>query len=185
MQLPDLDGNAAVESEQTISTEMIRDLCAYTLQQIQPRLNSFDDVVTATRKVLACAHSDMEDYNAAADALIAIDPGSQTKNLAVKEKIEIFLQISQFYLEDEESTKVGLKKKQDNGRSFPYFTPVHPRWALSGMHSVLRASCFVTACCALRTAGLVGFMLWCALDVDCARHTLSNRPTLTSSGRQC
>lgn len=105
LQLPDLDGNAAVESEQTISTEVVRDTCNFILQQIQPRLNSFDDVVTATRKVLACAHSELEDYAAAADALIAIDPGSQTKNLGVKEKIEIFLQISQFYLEDEESTK--------------------------------------------------------------------------------
>ena len=88
MQLPDLDGNAAARgaSDQTISTELIREMCGFTLTAIQPRLNSFDDVVTATRKVLACAHSELEDYAAAADALIAIDPGSQTKNLARQKK---------------------------------------------------------------------------------------------------
>jgi COP9 signalosome complex subunit 4 len=89
----------------TFLLQVIRDLCVFTLSKIQPRLNSFDDVITVTRKALAAAHMELENYSAAAEALIAIDPGAQTKNLSVKEKIEIFLHIAQFFLEDEESMK--------------------------------------------------------------------------------
>lgn len=104
-QLPSLDGEDPVATDPCIGAEGIRELCLSTLTKIQPRLNSFDDVITVIRKALAAAYMELEDYSAAADALIAIDPGAQTKNLTIREKIEIFLHIAQFYLEDEEALK--------------------------------------------------------------------------------
>jgi len=88
-----------------LSADMHKDIAHYALEKIQPRVVAFEQQVSQIRLALAKLYEEEEEWKEAAKVLIAIPLDSGQTVLDPEYKVNIYVKISQLYLEDDESVQ--------------------------------------------------------------------------------
>ncbi|ETV83169.1 hypothetical protein H257_03969 [Aphanomyces astaci] len=80
-----------------------KDLLAYCLNKIKPRILSFEEADIVLREVLCDLLMDEEDYIEAAKTLAAINLESSARQYTDEEKAEKYVKIAELYLQEDET----------------------------------------------------------------------------------
>eukprot|EP00039_Didymoeca_costata_P031989 m.36534 g.36534 ORF g.36534 m.36534 type:complete len:406 (+) comp9139_c0_seq2:222-1439(+) len=88
-----------------ISTEQLKDLALFAINEIQPRALSFEEEGTILREALAQVYETEENWREAAQTLIAIPLDTVARSISSDEKVRIYLRIAQLFLEDDDAVQ--------------------------------------------------------------------------------
>eukprot|EP00051_Salpingoeca_urceolata_P011840 m.147136 g.147136 ORF g.147136 m.147136 type:complete len:417 (-) comp17277_c0_seq2:3027-4277(-) len=86
----------------TITGESLRDLTAYAIEQIQPRMVSFEEQITVLRRGLSKLYEHREDWRTAATVLAMVPLDTVHRNISADEKLSTYLHVAALYLEDKD-----------------------------------------------------------------------------------
>jgi len=88
-----------------IPSDAQKDVAHFALDKIQPRVVAFEEQVSIIRQNLAKLYEEEEEWKEAAKILIAIPLDTGQRVLEPEYKVNIYVKISQLYLEDDESVQ--------------------------------------------------------------------------------
>eukprot|EP00124_Ichthyophonus_hoferi_P003499 Ihof_evm4s306 gene=Ihof_evmTU4s306 len=89
----------------SLSSPLLKSMAQHALDRLQSRVVSFEDQVSEIRMALAHQYEEEENWAESARVLIAIPLESSHRQVSMDTKLEIYLKISQLYLEDEENVQ--------------------------------------------------------------------------------
>lgn len=75
-----------------------------TIQQLQPKVVSFEEQDTQLKEVLADTYEELQDYLASAKALQSITLSSSQRDISNVDKAKVWIRITRCYLEEDDST---------------------------------------------------------------------------------
>ncbi|XP_019856749.1 PREDICTED: COP9 signalosome complex subunit 4-like isoform X1 [Amphimedon queenslandica] len=84
-----------------IGKDIVKDVCHFALASIQPRIVSFEEQVTNIRLALSKIYEEDGQWSNSAEVLCGIPLESGQKIYTADFKMEVYLKITQLYLEDE------------------------------------------------------------------------------------
>lgn len=88
-----------------LNPQNMRQLAHHSLEKIQPRAVAFEEQITQIRLDLADSYQSEEEFKDAAKILMAIPLESTHRIVDVEFKVEIYVRISQLFLDEDESVQ--------------------------------------------------------------------------------